>query len=89
MFPYGWSVLGLGFGLLVLSIYPMAMGSFVLRVEDDSKVYNKRNIEQNKTTKKLASLMTSHALSTMIRTKWKQKYKTCMIKGIAQMKLKH
>ena len=51
MFPYGWSVLGLGFGLLVLSIYPMAMGSFVLRVEDDSKVYNKRNIEQKQTNK--------------------------------------
>ena len=34
MFVYGWSVLGLRFGLLVLSFYPM--GSFVLRVEGDS-----------------------------------------------------
>ena len=34
MFVYGWSVLGLRFGLLVLSFY--LMGSFVLRVEGDS-----------------------------------------------------
>ena len=32
MFVYGWSVLGLRFGLLLLSFYPM--GSFVLRVKD-------------------------------------------------------
>ena len=31
---YRWSVLGLKFGLLILSFYPM--GSFVLRVEGDS-----------------------------------------------------
>ena len=31
---YRWSVLGLRFGLLVLSFYPM--GSFVFRVEGDS-----------------------------------------------------
>ena len=31
---YRWSVLGLRFGLLVLSFYPV--GSFVLRVEGDS-----------------------------------------------------
>ena len=34
MFVYGWSVLELKFGLLVLSFYPMR--SFVLRVEVDS-----------------------------------------------------
>ena len=31
---YRWSVLGLKFGLLILSFYPV--GSFVLRVESDS-----------------------------------------------------
>ena len=34
MFVYGWSVLGLRFGLLILSFYPV--GSFVLKVEGDS-----------------------------------------------------
>ena len=34
MFVYGWSVLELKFGLLVLSFYPMR--SFVLRVEVDT-----------------------------------------------------
>ena len=34
MFVYGWSVLELGYGLLILSFYPV--GSFVLRVEGDS-----------------------------------------------------
>ena len=34
MFVYGWSVLELRFGLLILSFYPV--GSFVLRVEGDS-----------------------------------------------------
>ena len=33
MFVYGWSVLGLRFGLLILLSYPV--GSFVLRVETD------------------------------------------------------
>ena len=38
MFVYGWSVLGLRFGLLILSFYPM--GSFVLRVGVDSIQFN-------------------------------------------------
>ena len=33
MFVYGWSVLELRFGLLILSFYPM--GSFAFRVKDD------------------------------------------------------
>ena len=34
MFVDWWSVLGLRFGLLILSFYPM--GSFILRAESDS-----------------------------------------------------
>ena len=33
MLVYGWSVLGLRFGLLILSFYPM--GYFVLRVDGE------------------------------------------------------
>ena len=36
MFAYGWSVLELRFGLLILSFYPK--GSFVLKVKDDPQV---------------------------------------------------
>ena len=36
MFVYGWSVLGLRFGLLILPFYPLTF--FVLREENNSKI---------------------------------------------------
>ena len=42
-FVYGWSVLGLGFGLFILCSYPME--SFVLRVEGNSFLFAQEQVQ--------------------------------------------
>ena len=49
MFVYGWSVLELRFGLLILPFYPV--GSFVHRVEGDST----QDMKQTRATGEITS----------------------------------